>query len=462
MEVNGTTGERDGFKTRWGFILACIGSAVGMGNIWRFPIMVSKWGGLTFLIPYFLFVALICVSGVLGEFSLGRVAGAGPIGAFGHCTETKGNRRVGEVIGILPVLGSLALAIGYTVVVGWIFKYTFMGISGSLYAMGTNMDVIGGTFDTAAPTSNSIGESISTVFGGVAGNNTWLVIGLVISLLIMVMGIGGGIEKANKIMMPTLFILLVCLGLYIFTLPGSHEGYRYIFTLNPAGLKDINLWIFAFGQAFFSLSVAGNGSIIYGSYLSKHEDMMSSARNVALFDTLAALLAAFVIIPAMAAGGAELSQGGPGLMFVWLVKVFNGMPGGQIVGMVFFICVLFAGLSSIVNLYEAPVATLQEVFHLGRLPACAIIGVVGCGAALCIQGITDPWMDAVSIYICPMGAAIAGFMFFWIGGKDKVLEAINMGARKPVGGWVVTLGRYVYVPLAVIALIAGAILGGIG
>ena len=117
------TTQRDGFKSKWGFILACIGSAVGMGNIWRFPIMVSIWGGMTFLIPYFICVILIGSTGVIGEFALGRATGAGPIGAFGKCTELRGSKKIGEAIGFIPVLGSMALAIGYTVVMGWIFKY---------------------------------------------------------------------------------------------------------------------------------------------------------------------------------------------------------------------------------------------------------------------------------------------------------------------------------------------------
>ena len=462
MKSNETVQQRDGFRTQWGFILACIGSAVGMGNIWRFPIMVSQWGGLTFLLPYFLFVVLISSSGVLGEFSLGRMTGSGPIGAFGQCTQMRGNKKVGEVIGILPVLGSMALAIGYTVVVGWIFKYTFMSLSGLLYNMGTDMNVIGSTFGSAAPESSSLMDSIHTVFSGEAGNTMWLSIALIITACIMILGIGGGIEKVNKFMMPTLFFLLLGLAIYISTLSGSHAGYAYIFKLDLRGLFNPKVWIFAFGQAFFSLSVAGNGSVIYGSYLSKKEDLVFSARNVALFDTIAALLAAFVIIPAMAAGGGDLSKGGPGLMFVWLVNVFNGMPGGRIVGIVFFICVLFAGISSLVNLYEAPVATLQEVFHLKRLSACLLIGSIGCVIAIAIQGITSQWMDAVSIYICPLGAAIAGIMFFWICKKEKVMEAINTGRKKPLGNWIIYFGRYVYVPFAVIALIAGAILGGIG
>ena len=240
--------ERDAFRSRWGFILACIGSAVGMGNIWRFPIMVSLWGGMTFLIPYFICVILIGSTGVIGEFALGRATGAGPIGAFGKCTELRGNRKIGEAIGFIPVLGSMALAIGYTVVMGWIFKYTAIAITGDMHAMGQDMAAIGGHFDIVA-----------------ISNLPWIIVAIVASFAIMAMGVSGGIEKANKVMMPVLFFLFVGLGIYIAFLPGASEGYKYIFTLDPKGLLNPLVWIFAFGQAFFSLSVAGNGSVIYGS-----------------------------------------------------------------------------------------------------------------------------------------------------------------------------------------------------
>lgn len=439
---------RDGFQSKAGFILACIGSAVGMGNIWRFPYMVSAWGGMTFLIPYFIFVILIASSGVIEEMALGRATKGGPITAFGKCTQIRtGNKKIGEIIGAIPVLGSLALAIGYTVVVGWIFKYSFLALSGQLTGLGQDMNLIGGMFGTTA---------------SAWGNNLWIIIAMIVTIIIMALGISGGIEKANKIMMPALFILFVGLGIYIFTLPGSSEGYKYIFTIKPEGLLDIKLWIYAFGQAFFSLSIAGNGTVIYGSYLSESEDIPGSARNVAIFDTLAALLAAFVIIPGMAVGGAELSSGGPGLMFIYLVNVFNGMPGARIVGIIFYICVLFAGVTSLINLYEAPVATLQEKLGLKRITAVGGIAVIGCAVALCIQGIVSGWMDAVSIYICPLGAMLAAIMFFWVAGKDFALEAVNKGTKKPIGSWFIPVGKYVLVPLAFIALVAGAILGGIG
>ena len=419
-----------------------------MGNIWRFPMLVSTWGGLTFLLPYFIFVILIASTGVIEEFALGRAGGAGPMGSFGKCTELRyGRRRIGERIGYIPILGSLALAIGYTCVMGWIFKYTFMAFSGDMLAMGQDMDKIVGTFNSTA---------------GSWGANVWIIIAVVVSFAIMSFGIAGGIERANKVMMPVLFVLFLALGVYIFTLDGSYDGYKYILTVNPKGLADPKLWIYAFGQAFFSLSVAGNGSVIYGSYLSKDECIPSSARNVAIFDTLAALLAAFVIIPAMATGGAQLNEGGPGLMFIFLVNVINGMVGGRIVGIVFFVCVTFAGITSIINLYEAPVAFLQEKFKLKRVPATAVIHVIGCGIALCIQAIVSQWMDVVSIYICPLGALLAAIMFFWVGGRKFALEAVNLGVRKPIGKWFYPLCKYGYCACALLALVAGAALGGIG
>lgn len=460
--------QRDGFRNKSGFILACIGSAVGMGNIWRFPIMVSKYGGLTFLIPYVFFVVLIASSGVIEEFALGRKALAGPVGAFGMCTKERyNNKKIGQAIGILPILGAMMLAIGYTVVLGWIFKYTFMGISGSLFDMGQDMATIGGTFSATAPEASSFSQAVSMMFDNKLfgiGNGLWQMIGLAIALAIMALGIGRGIEKANKIMMPVLFFLFVILAVYVFTLPGASEGYKYIFTLNPEGLLNIEVWIFAFGQAFFSLSVAGNGSVIYGSYLPKNEDIPASAKNVAIFDTIAAVLAMLVILPAMSVGNMTPDTPGPGLMFVYLPNVFNGMVGGRIVGMVFFICVLFAGISSIINLYEAPVALMQELFHIKRLPAVLIIGSIGAVISLIIQPFTSQWMDIVSIYICPMGALLAGVMFFWVLKKKTAIDAVNEGRinDKKIGKWFYPLGKYVYCLFALIALVAGAFFGGIG
>ena len=230
----------DGFSSKFGFIIACIGSAVGMANIWRFPYLVSEYGGLTFLLPYFLFVVIIASSGVMEEFALGRWGGAGPVGSFGRAAADRGiSRRVGEGIGVLPVVGSLGLAIGYSVVMGWIFKYTKMSISGELFALGQDMAAIGSGFDAAAPTADTLGEAVGLVtangvFG--VGNAWWIIVAVAVSAVIMCFGIAKGIELACKVMIPLLFALFLVMAVYIATLPGAGEGYRFIFTLDPEGL----------------------------------------------------------------------------------------------------------------------------------------------------------------------------------------------------------------------------------
>lgn len=181
--------------------------------------MVSDWGGMTFLIPYVLFVVLIGASGVIEEMALGRAAKGGPIKAFGCCTEIRsGKKKPGEIVGAIPVLGSLALAIGYTVVVGWIFKYAFLAISGRLFQFHQDIDAIAGLFGSTA---------------SAFGNNMWLVIAMVVTAVIMAFGIAGGIERANKVMMPLLFVLFLGLGIYIFTLPVQERGIVIFLLLIP-------------------------------------------------------------------------------------------------------------------------------------------------------------------------------------------------------------------------------------
>lgn len=440
--------KRDSFNNKWGFILACIGSAVGMGNIWMFPTRVSMYGGGSYLIPYFIFVALIGFTGVIGEMSFGRATKSGPVDAFGYACETKNKnkRKLGEAIGFIPVLGALAMAIGYTVVMGWILKYMIGAFTGK----------------TLAPADT---EGFAASFGSMAsafGNNVWQIVALVIGIIILMFGVGRGIEKANKIMMPVFFILFAVLGIYVAFQPGAIEGYKYIFRVDPEAFADPKTWIFALGQAFFSLSIAGNGTLIYGAYLSDNEDIPAAAGRVALFDTIAAMLAALVIIPAMATTGAQLNQGGPGLMFIFLPALFKSMPGGYIVAIIFFVAVFMAGLSSLINLYEAPIATIQEKLHLGRKASCTIIAAIALVVSICIQGIVSGWMDILSIYICPLGAGLAGIMFFWVCGKKYVETQVNTGRDKKFTDKFYPICKYIFCPVCFLVLILGIVLGGIG
>lgn len=440
---------RDSFKTKWGFILAGVGSAVGCGNIWRFPIMVSRYGGLTYILPYLFFIVIVANSGIMEEFALGRAAASGPIGAFGMCTDLRGKgKRPGRVIGVIPVIGSLGLAIGYTCVFGWIVKYAVMAIDGRLFAMGSDMDLLGYTFGVETASAMS--------------NNSWIIIAALLALLIMMFGISNGIEKANKILMPALFVLLTALAVYVATLPGAADGYHYIFSFNGKGLADPEVWIYAFGMAFFSLSVAGNGSVIYGSYLNRNEDIPNCAIRVAVFDTIASMLATIVILPAMAAGGVTCDSSGPGLIFIYLSNVMNAMPGGRVIGVVFFVLFVFAALSSIINMYEVFVAFLEEACHMKRALAAAVAMAAGVVVAIFIQGIASEWMDVVNNYICPLGALLAAVMFFWVAGEEFALKEVNRGASKPRGRGFIILGKYVFCAASVVALVAGALLGGIG
>ena len=446
MKNHPTSGGRDAFRSRWGFKLACIGSAVGMGNIWMFPSRVSAYGAV-FLLPYILFVALIASTGVIGEMAFGRAAGGGPIVAFGEAARRRtGSRRWGEALGLVPVAGSLAMAIGYSVVVGWLLKYAADALTGA-WLENRGVEAFDAAFSSAA---------------SAWGNNLWQTAAVVIAMVIMALGIGGGIEKANKVMMPLFFCLFLGLAVYISTLPGAGAGYRYMFLMDPAGLLDPMVWVYALGQAFFSLSVAGNGTLIYGSYLSREADVPASARTVALFDTLAAMLAALVIIPAMATAGETLSRSGPGLLFIFLPNLFREMPGGPVIMAVFSVAALFAGMTSLINLFEAPIATVQEKFRLSRLAAVGAVGAVGLAASLAIQGIVSPWMDVCSIYACPVGALLAGVFFFWVWGKADCLSQVNLARRKPLGSWFYPLAKYAFCGVTVIVLVMGAIKGGIG
>ena len=432
----------DKFNNKWGFVISCIGSSVGMANIWLFPYRAGEFGGAAFLIPYIIFVVLIGFTGVIGEMAFGRAMQSGPLGAFKKAYEMKGS-KLGTFIGLIPVIGSLGIAIGYSVIIGWILKFFADSITGKIISE----------------------EDPSAIFGELSrdfGSIPWHLLGLFLVLLCMSFGVARGIEKVNRIMMPAFFVLFLFLAVRVAFLDGSAPGYSYLFKPDWSEMANPRTWVYAMGQAFFSLSVAGNGTLIYGSYLSDEENIPASAARVALFDTIAAILAALVIIPAMATTGAKLDQGGPGLLFIYLPNLIRSMPGGTLIAIIFFVAVLFAGMTSLLNLYEAPIATVQEKLPLGRVPACAVIGIIGAAVSLLIQGIVSDWMDVLSIYICPLGAGLAGIMFFWVFGKDYAETQVNKGREKKFSKWFVPVCRYIYIPVCVLVLILGIALGGIG
>lgn len=443
----GETNNREQFASRWGFIMSCIGSAVGMGNIWLFPTRVSAYGGGTFIVPYLICVILLGYSGIIGEIGLGRGTKSGSIGAFSKAMIHAGkDEKLGKILGLVPVVASLLLAIGYTVVTGWIVKYWIGSFTGATLAP-INVEGFGAAFGATASSF---------------GNTGFQILAAVIAFGILTAGIANGIEKTNMIMMPLFYALFIGLAVYVYFQPGSEAGYSYIFSINTDKIFSPEVWIFALGQAFFSLSLGGSGTVIYGSYLSDTEDVLSNAKYIAFFDTLAAVTASLVIIPAMATAGQQLDSGGPGLMFVNLPNLFNGMKGGPIVTIVFFTAVLFAAITSLINLYELSIATLQDTFNFSRAKAVMVIAVLGLSVSLLIQGIVGEWMDIVSIYINPLGAFIAGVMFYWVFGIDYVKDELSKGRLQPVGNWIEPLGKYAFVGITILVYILGIVMGGIG
>lgn len=439
--------QREEFRTRLGFIVACIGSAVGMGNIWMFPYRTGKFGGAAFLIPYFIFVILLGFSGVIGEMAFGRSVKAGPLGAFASAMEMRfgeKSRKWGKLIGMIPVIGSLGIAIGYSVVVGWFLKYLSAALTGQL----TKIEDMGSYFGSLAVSFGSIG---------------WQMLGLGLTFLIMILGVTKGIEKMNKLMMPVFFIFFIILLVRVATLPGALDGYRYLLVPNWEQLGNIKTWVYALGQAFFSLSLAGSGTIVYGSYLKKDIDVVGCAKNVAFFDTCAALLAGMVVIPAVFAFQLDVASGPP-LMFITLPAVFQQMPFGWLFAIIFFIAVLFAAITSLMNLFETPIEALQHQFHLSRGWAVGIIAVISAAVGIFIESgdAVGAWMDAVSIYIIPLGALLAGIMFFWVCPKGYARKQVELGAFKPLGKWFEPVTKYVFVGITLIVYVLGIFFGGIG
>lgn len=439
--------QRDSWASRTGFILACVGSAVGMANIWLFPYRVAQLGGAAFLIPYLIFVALLGFTGVIGEMSFGRAMGTGPMGAFGKAMEMRGIRKgglVGKIVGLVPTLGSLALAIGYAVVLGWACHYLFSSLTGELMAQ----------------------SDMGAFFGGIAsdfGNVGFHVAGLVITFVIMILGVSRGIERVNKVLMPLLFILFIVIAIRVAMLSGASEGYLYLLVPRWEALLNPTTWVYALGQAFFSLSLAGCGTLVYGSYLKKDVDVVSAARNVAIFDTIASLVAACVVVPAVFAFGLDVSSGPP-LLFITLAQVFQQMPFGDIFAVILFVAVVFAAITSLMNLFEAPVEALQEQLGLSRTVSVLIIAVIAVGVGLFIEGgsTVSDWMDVISIYVIPVGAFLAAVMFFWVCPRGFAKSQAELGRKKPLGAWFNVFTRYVFVGITALVIVLGIFYGGIG
>ena len=420
--------------SRWGFLLSAVGSAVGMANVWGFPAKMGSNGGFAFLVAYLFFVALFSVVGLSAEYAIGRRSRTGTLGSYREAWATRSERlgRIGGLVGWLPLAGSMCIAIGYAVIVSYVLKAFFNSITGELMHV-----------DTGAWFGAFSGTAYSVI--------PFHVIVVVCTLLTLLLG-ARSIEKSNKIMMPAFFIIFVILAVRVSLLPGAAEGYKFMFTPRWEALKDPMVWVWAMGQAFFSLSVTGSGMIVYGAYLDEKESVVPLAVRTAIFDTIAALVAALVIIPACFAYGLDVGAG-PSLLFVTLPRILQDIPFGQVFAVFLYTAMVFAGISSLQNMFEAVGESLQHRFpRLSRKMVLVVLGVVCLGFGLHMEPISKwgPWMDIVSIYIIPIGATLGAVSWFWVMKKDELMAEINKGADRPRGNLWYNAGRWLYVCCALI------------
>lgn len=432
------------FGSKWGFILACVGSAVGMANVWGFPYKVVEGGGFAFLIPYFIFIIIFGYVALSAEYAVGRRAKTGTVGAYEMAWASRGLGGPGKIVGWIPLAGSMCIAIGYAVIISYVLKSLTSSLTGELMTI-----VPGEWFESFAFQNFSVVPFHLVV--------------VVVSLLTLLLG-AESIEKTNKIMMPLFFILFFIMMIRVAFLPGAIEGYKFLFTPNWTKLADPMVWISAMGQAFFSLSVTGSGMIVYGAYLGEHEDVVDGAKWTAVFDTIAAMTAALVMIPAVYAYGLIDGGGGPSLLFVTLPSIFQDMPLGRFFAIIMYTAVLFGGVSSIQNMFEVVLESLTHKFHnIKRVPAIIALGIITFGIGVFMEPLGGvegaimtgwgPWMDLVSIYVIPIGATIGAISWFWIMKKEDLMDEINLGAKSPHGDLWYNVGKFLYVPFALILCI---------
>ncbi len=344
------TEKRGNFTGKIGFVLAAAGSAVGLGNIWRFPYLAAKCGGGIFLLVYLVLALTFGFALMTAEISLGRKTGLSAIGAFASLN--KKYSFLGYLCAIIPII----ILPYYSVIGGWVLKYLATFVSGN--------------------GANAAADGFFTSFISASGEPLlWFAIFLGATAVVVLLGVDRGIEKMSKIMMPVLVIITLFIAIYAMCLPGAMEG--VIYYIKPDFSKfSANTVLSAMGQLFYSMSLAMGIMITYGSYMKKDVSIDASVRNIEIFDTGIAFFAGLMIIPPVFSflGGDESQlTAGPGLMFITLPKVFDSMWGGHVIGAVFFILVLFAALTSSISLMEAIVSIFRDKLKIERTPACLLV-----------------------------------------------------------------------------------------
>ncbi len=369
---------RSNFTSRVGFILSAAGSAVGLGNIWRFPYLAAQYGGGTFLLCYIILAVTFGFALMTAEIALGRKTGLSAIGAFSALNQRY--RFVGVLVTLVPVI----IFPYYSVIGGWVIKYFFTFLTGGV---------------SAAAEDNYFTGFIS----GVSEPIVWFLIFTAIAAAVVICGVEKGIEKVSKIMMPLLVVLIVGISLYVLTIDGAIDGVKY-YILPHMSDFSIKTLLSAMGQLFYSMSLAMGIMITYGSYMKKSTNLESSVRQIEIFDTGIAFFAGLMIVPAVFAfsgGDASALKAGPGLMFITLPKVFASIKLGGFLGTVFFVLVFFASITSAISLMETIVSILMDFFHWSRRKTSILVFLYSL-----LMGIPSSLGFGIWDFIQPLGMSI--------------------------------------------------------
>ncbi|WP_223155134.1 sodium-dependent transporter [Alkalibacillus aidingensis] len=440
----------DQWKTRFGFMLAAMGSAVGLGNIWRFSYVAGENGGATFLLIYLFFTLLIGIPLLLTEFSIGK---AGKMDAVGSFKKLAPNTKW-HLTGLMGVVGGILILSFYTVVSGWSLFYLYRYLTGAYW---TEPDGgFGAAFDSW------IASPIAPLF--------WQGLFLVATILIVMQGIKKGIERANNVFMPALAVLMILLAVYGLTLEGAKDGLAFLFTPDWSQLTNPSIYFMAMGQAFFSLSIGICGMLTYSSYLKEKDRLPAATVGIGIMDTVFAVIAGVMIFTAVFSFDVDPSSGPP-LVFITLPSIFASMPAGNVVGIVFFILLTMAAFSSAISLLELPVAYFHRTLGFTRKAATLIIGsivfVLGVAASLGFgiwggvqlggNNIMDMMDNLTANIILPLGGLLMVLFVGYYLTKEQAIKNSELETPFLQSAWYLLI-RYI-IPVIMVVILVGSLFG---
>ena len=446
--------ERGAFSGKIGYVLATAGSAVGLGNIWRFPYLAARYGGGIFLLVYLVLALTFGYTLMMSESTMGRLTGKSPVGAFSALSKRGIAKAGGWINAVIPML----ILPYYSVIGGWVCKYLFEYLRGNV--AGTAQDDFFGGFITSA-----------------ADAELWFIVFAALTLVVIVAGVENGVEKVSKIMMPILVLLAMIVAVYSMTRPGAAAGIKYFLVPDFSHFSWMTV-VAALGQMFYSLSIAMGILITYGSYMKKDVDIEKATHQVIFFDSGIAVLAGLMIIPAVFAFSGRcpsMLNKGPGLMFVTIPKVFESMGLGQAVGILFFVLVLFAALTSAISLAETCASTFQDELGMGRTKATGLVAIImvvfGSLSSLgysCLSFVRIFGMEILDFFdfltnslMMPVAAFATGIFVVKAVGLDNISKEVKLSSKFRFEGMYRVFIRSV-APIFVVVILLSSILSVLG